>query len=554
MPKAKTRSFSIYLLKPGFNDTNSLDAESRLRPCSDVRALPAGASMFIMDSIPTAPWWKAYFDVGQELLQSHKGAIVFLPVRDRWCAITFGHVANKLKNNAYEYDFGLRVTLNCVQPGELRSTDTLEPGVARRQRTQLPTGSPLVDFDIDKDSSILKGLTGKVMPEYSEYFKHATGASNVRISTDRPSADLTKVCEQLLDIYAKDDYMAAFPDIRAIEPVKDPDVLVKLEQRLMEAFRSESVALTLSVPELLDYRAGLNVSFGGGGRSELFDDVAMPYYYKYLKVRGIRLDTVDIDLLRKHKLHLCDQDGQPQETFRVFDCLIFDSEIDGTSPHYHLCDGQWYALDRDFVAKLQADLDPYFVETTMPDFDHEGEGEYNEAVAAASPDYICLDKKNIARVGQTPIEPCDLFSVEGPAAVHTHVKISTRSQLLSHLFNQGLTAIEAIRLDPEMRQRYLDLVRANLGGRDGRRFTAPIEADNHCVVYSIVTHKPAAARSKNLPLFSQISLRRAIRQLTMWKVGVRCCYVPDRTMEAVEKASLPVPGAAAPGEAAAVTA
>jgi uncharacterized protein (TIGR04141 family) len=51
----------------------------------------------------------------------------FLPVDDRCFALSFGHVHHNLKEVSYEYDFGLRVTLNCVDPHELKARTHLNP-------------------------------------------------------------------------------------------------------------------------------------------------------------------------------------------------------------------------------------------------------------------------------------------------------------------------------------------------------------------------------------------------------------------------------------------
>ena len=109
----------------------------------------AGSSIYILDNMPTAPWWKSYFQLDLELRQAGKGALVFLPAGNRYFALSFGHVYHNLKDQAYEHDFGLKVTLNCIDPNELKSTDTLEPGAARRLRTQLPVGSDLNRLSIN---------------------------------------------------------------------------------------------------------------------------------------------------------------------------------------------------------------------------------------------------------------------------------------------------------------------------------------------------------------------------------------------------------------------
>jgi uncharacterized protein (TIGR04141 family) len=117
--------------------------------------------LFILDGTPQPPWWKSYFGVQRDLLQTSKGALVFLPVEGRVLALAFGHVAHNLKDESYEYDFGIKVTLNCVDPKKLKNTDTLEPGSARRQRTQRAIETELTYFDFDYDSAVLKSITGK---------------------------------------------------------------------------------------------------------------------------------------------------------------------------------------------------------------------------------------------------------------------------------------------------------------------------------------------------------------------------------------------------------
>jgi uncharacterized protein (TIGR04141 family) len=161
---AKSRPFSIYLLKPGQDDNNSLKDDHDLEP-TEAANLPEGAKLFVLDAGPTPPWWREYFGIKEELYQEHKGALIFLPVKDRHFALSFGQVFHHLSDTAYEYDFGLRVTLNSLDPKELKSADMVEPGVARRKRTQVPISTELTYLDFDGNSEIIKSLTGKVKAE-----------------------------------------------------------------------------------------------------------------------------------------------------------------------------------------------------------------------------------------------------------------------------------------------------------------------------------------------------------------------------------------------------
>ena len=104
---------------------------------------------------------------------------------ERCFVMTFGRTSHKILREAIEYDFGLRVTLNCVDPEKLNSTDTHDPETARRQRTQIPYAADLTFFDFDYDSNVLKSFTGKVTQDYSHLFRNATGSHSFKFSSKK---------------------------------------------------------------------------------------------------------------------------------------------------------------------------------------------------------------------------------------------------------------------------------------------------------------------------------------------------------------------------------
>lgn len=262
---SKSRSFSIYLLKNGYDASNALKDDHALDDGGDASELPEGASLFVLDGPPREPWWKSYFGLATPLTQSIKGALAFLPANDRCFALSFGHVFHNLKEESYEYDFGLRVTLNSVDPTKLKSTDILEPAAARRQRTQVPIDSDLTYFDFDRNSAVLKSLTGKVKDEHKELFRHATGASNLHLSTAVAPNGLVPLCEKLLELYASNAYKTTFPDIQNITPIRDPVVIAELNAKLLQALRNKSADLYLTVPDLINYRDNMYAAFSGAG-------------------------------------------------------------------------------------------------------------------------------------------------------------------------------------------------------------------------------------------------------------------------------------------------
>lgn len=542
---SKSRPFSIYLLKAGFDATNALEDDHELQPAAGATALPDGGTLFILDAERKHPWWRSYFGIQEELWQQFKGAILFLPVGDRCFALTFGHVLHHMKDEAYEYDFGLIVTLNSVDPKELKSADMIEPGPARRRRTQVPVSTELTYLDFDGNSEIIKSLTGKVKAEYKDLFSNATGSASLKISMKIDPGELAERCERLLALYDSEDYKETFPNIQNIVPVRDPAEVNRLNQLVLESVQSRDGSTTLTIPDIVDYRDNTCCMFQGpGGTSEVYPDISMEAFYDYLG-EDFDLNALTIDQLKSYRMILTDVEGAPGRTYGVFRSLIFDAEPQGEAVLYHLNEGDWYKAEKSFVARLKAYLDEKCEATDLCPYNHDGvkdgkavysEGNYNAAIPGWQGRFICLDQTDISPAGSTNIEPCDLYSVQadgdakcGHRASLYHIKISTRSSHLSHLFNQGVNSIELIELEETSRTKMQQLVVDRLGGNDQATYLAPFENFDFRVVFGIISHKDPAGLSDNIPLFSKISLMRNMQRLDVMRVPCALAFIPDES-------------------------
>ena len=514
---AKSRSFSIFLLKPGFTGENSLKDDHALERCENATNLPNGAVLYLYDKHPADPWWKDYWGIQQNLKQTLKGAIVFIPVADRCFAITFGHTYHNLKENSYEYDFGLRTTLNALNPQKIKSTDILQPEKAKRQRIQSPTNSDLTFFDINHDESIIKRLTGAVRDEYKDILTTITGASSLRISSKASAEEIPELCKKLLETYQLVDYKSTFPNIQSITPVKDPDIILQLNNQLLAAFNDEAIELVLTVPDILDHDTPFRIKYSGAGRSDKFyDDVYILHYRKYLNDRGQQIN--EIGPFKHHKLNIQNENGQTIKSYSIFKCFLFDTDLD--SSHYHLCEGEWYYVDANYLNKIRASVDPYFAEyDILNECNDKLENNFNKTIEKNNGDVICLDTTNIAPSGQTQVEPCDLVRRKDDQIHLIHIKISTRSAALSHLFNQGLNSVELLRIDEESKVKLNELTY--------NQFSDLVEKGNFVVVYGIVTAKNASKKSDNLPLFSRISLKRTIDRLKLMNIPAYIVFIKD---------------------------
>lgn len=540
----KARPFSIYLLKEEFDATNSLRDDHDL-DVSEATNLPEGAVLYILDSDPTPPWWRNYFSITEPLMQQFKGSLVFIPVGGRWFALSFGQVFHHLKDTAYEYDFGLRVTLNSVDPNELKSADMVAPGVARRKRTQVPVSTELTYLDFDGNSEIIKSLTGRVKEEYGELFKNATGSVSLKVSLNLEPGELPGICETLLTLYNSEDYKTSFPNIQNISPVNDPSKISELDDLLLSSLKSKDGKATLTIPEIIDYRDNTCCIFQGDGRaSDVFPDISLEEFYQFLG-EDYDIAGMTVERFKNFRMMLTDVDGVPGRSYGVYRSLIYDGQPQGEGLVYHLCEGKWYRVEKSYIERLKNYLDAKCADSDLPPYDHDvvkdgkaiySEEVYNAALPGLDNAYICLDRTDISPAGSTQIEPCDIYTVRadteascGKRSFFYHIKISTRSSHLSHLFNQGVNSADLIQLESVSREKIKALVTEKLNGNDPEIFLAPLNSLDFKVIFGIITHKNKDDRSDNLPLFSKISLMRNMQQLDVRKIPSVLMFIEDNS-------------------------
>ncbi|MGX4768763.1 DUF6119 family protein [Bradyrhizobium guangdongense] len=325
--------------------------------------------------------------------------------------------------------------------------------------------------------------------------------------------------------YESTDYQATFPDIQNIAPIRDPDLIEKLNGALVLALRKKEDALALVVPDLINYDDEIYACFRGAGASLIYDDIFIDRYYEYLESHDFDVKEVDLATIKKHRLLLTTEDGTQRDAHTIFKSLIFDAQLDGVS--YHLCEGNWYRVEKEYMARIKKFLDPLCEKIALPPYDQSSEGAYNQKVAEADPSLVCLDQENISPKGQTAVEPCDLYSVSDGYAVFDHVKVSTLSSKLSHLFNQGTNAVELLRAEEVAALNLEQLIKAKAKPEKVDALLAPLKAAKFSVRFVIVTHKDEARKSENLPLFSRISLMRNMKALQIRGIRGAYGFVPD---------------------------
>ncbi|MGW3993560.1 DUF6119 family protein [Amycolatopsis sp. NPDC004772] len=147
------------------------------------------------------------------------------------------------------------------------------------------------------------------------------------------------------------------------------------------------------------------------------------------------------------------------------------AEIIDPGCRYILLDGDWYRLGDKYLQHVDRIVTEAFANTpawTLPAWNMAPlnsatnsvhERDYNRYVPTVDDRFLCLDRKLLrTRVHPQGFETCDLL---GPGNVLVHVKkvsSETGSSVLSHLFAQGLVAVESLN-DPATWTEFIELVR-----------------------------------------------------------------------------------------------
>ncbi|PPG95667.1 DUF6119 family protein [Rathayibacter rathayi] len=522
------KSMSIYLLKHGVTVEQAIKDSSGYKEAQVATSVIPNLRVFLKPGNPKTPWWKTYLSLSDDLSQQSNSATAFVEIGKRIFVLAFGAGQYLLKEDSYVHDFGTRVVLNAVDPNKLKSTDTLDPESSQRRRTQIPYDGDLALLSFTSDSSVLKSLTGKARSEHRDLVRSVTGAACLRVSTPAEPGDLKVLLKRLHELYKSKKFRKIFPTIAQIRPVTDPSKIDPLNARLVASVFDISAPVVLTVPDVLDYGDETYVQFSGRGVSEIFDDVYIKHYREYLEGKGVTADSFTIDDLKHDELLLLDGSHDMKQRWSIFRSLVFETQA-GEGYSYHFSDGSWFRVATGLLESLKEFLDPYWIDATLPTHEWTSEAEYNIEASLATGS-ICLDQTNISPSGQAQLEPCDILRIGEEGIEFVHVKIGTSSATLSHLFNQAANSVQMLKTNEEAVNKLLKFVKEKASGDTAQNVEEALKKKSYTVSIAIVSHKRTPERKcMNLPIFSRISLRRALVALKAMSVTTTVQLVPDAT-------------------------
>ncbi|MFB9236303.1 DUF6119 family protein [Plantactinospora siamensis] len=463
------------------------------------------------------------------------GCAVVIAVDDQVYALTYGALGRFLVDTSLASpDFGLAFAVRSVSPQKIRQVRRKVFGTGGRvDRNLVPSGQHIRWYGIDKWGEIVGQLAGPIVNPRLTACGPAgrstsiSGGTSLGIDLGVEPPDLLADLREIARVCRRESPLADLEFVTQIRPIQRgdarlADVTGRLDKLLGQA---EPDGVGLAVPgDLVDriedaraYR--LRVAYAGR-KPAVVADLALDDILAQTREApaGQRWDG-----LRKGRIGLyADAAGRDELGSAPADRWLTAQLAHGASQLF-LHEGRWYEIGERHLEFLQAEIAEILARPTavaLPPWPvGMEEKDYNDLAAGAS-GYVPLDRR-LLRTAQHPrgIEGADLL---GPGGELIHVKRASGSAPLSHLFAQGVVAVDALKYERDARARLVERVRA-----ERPRHWLGLDFRPHTVVYAIALDRGRALTAGSFFTFAQVALYRAVKALRAENVDVQVVGIPS---------------------------
>ncbi|MEJ8406050.1 TIGR04141 family sporadically distributed protein [Brevundimonas vesicularis] len=540
-----TKTFSLYLAKDTVAKLEDLLTDGALDLIKrgkvervDSKDFGDEAVLFTFPGQPTTPKWVGHltpiFALQKRLTAESPCAVILFRLDKRFFALTFSYGHVYLEDAKTEADFGLKVAVNAVSDGKLRSVERSNIGAAIRDFAQAAGQRELRAFGFDEALDLIRKVSGYTSE--TDFAELVTGSRALRLSKRMELADVPASAAAALTLFNAKNYQdTAFAIIDFLAPVLDQDLKKSLDDELISTLRNGSDEFEVAIPDIISTGVG-SFRFENAGFSQYHADLSVELYRQEL---GDELLTLTIEELKKHRIAAYSDGGDNRvDHWSMRNALVGTVVLDGQ--RYALNEGTWYSIDQAYkdaadeaFQRLLGAPDPAFTplkkiiepkkkgkkEKTY----YQSEESYNEDIAASS-GYLLMDQKLI-EIADEPgrgMEACDLLDIAGRRFIHVK-KSSRQSSVLSHFFKQGGNAAQMLRKYHPFRVALVEKVRSLYGDDKANELNLALE--ERWTVEFQIADAPRADGNFNIPFFSKLTLRDQTRDMEAMQFDVGLKFI-----------------------------
>lgn len=506
-----TNKLSIYLIKEKYTELSYILKKNTTLDSTEIKDV---GTFYYSNSHQFRPEWiKDFFGIsldGVDIFSaSAKGLLLVkttIDSHERIFALTFGHGWTFLRPGVFEERFGLKTTLNIIDPENLRRVNKKNMSSTPKDTSeQLTKAGVASDFGIDIEQDLICSITGK--SSVADFGKTLTGKDSLTVSTKVDLSSIKNFLVMCYDKYNSKDYKKNFEWIDQIAEIKDPKLLEYLDEKMISDIKNGVLEKTwMAVPEIIDWEDISGFKYKDNKKSERYDDIHLGEFIKNLSED--EKDKLSLDTFRKN-IYCFDRNGDTIiHQWKAYNCLYSEVKEEKTNNTYLLSNGKWYEIEKEFAKQVNDDYQDIKSKKTiieLPNYKNKDENDYNIETSKVNSELYSMDRKNISYGGgYSKIEFCDLYSKNKKLI---HVKYYGGSSVLSHLFSQGVVSGELFISDSKFREKVNEKLPNShklLNTEDKPKAT------EYDVIFGIISH---SKKDLEIPFFSKVTLKNARKRL-----------------------------------------
>ncbi len=540
----KTKTYSIYLAKKTVIEFEEILKNDNLiedpNPIES-REFGEGGRLFIFENKLDEPVWyqdvKSVFTDMPKLKNDVSYGVIVFKQSGRIFAAAFGHGWQYINDEKVEKDFGLKVALNLLDASKINKIEAANLGESMKTASHSPFQRDFQAFGVDDALNLLNRITGKTAN--SDFANTISGATSFRFSKKMDITELPSVADAVLGFYLANGYASDdFRSIDKLRPVGEKTLQNELDEIAVDKIIAGEDNFELSIPGWSGEEIDL-YKFVGFRSTESFPELLLSDYREALGEEKLK-DLNPKIITSKHTIVAnLSNDNIPPRKFSIKNALIGTVVLEGGL--YAIYEGQWYRLDEAFKNSINGILPkvakqwegrwgnetPLRIKEITKDGETrlQTELEYNNDCAEKY-GLICLDRELL---GGNPdeykaFEACDLLDIRNKKLIHVK-KSSRHSNLLSHLFKQGVNSAKLLKFYDSARQALIDKVEEEK--REELREALGESLAGWTVEFHMIDFEPRVNGKSDIPFFSKITLKDEYQKLKLMNIDVALIFVPE---------------------------
>lgn len=449
-------------------------------------------------------------------------AVLVLAVDGRVYAIGFDQGFRLIPDRLKDTSFGLTFALRAVDPNAVFGMTSKVLGEGRTDITMIAGGAPVSCLGVKEYLRIVRKVAGEIHGVAltrtrlgNDTLVRVDGGYGLQLPLGIEAKNLVADIREVARVCRRNPPHHALEFIEHVRPVHDEATVEELDRVLDDVLGDAAGGLvTAAMPynrldeiaEARNYR--IKISKSEWRHSDEFD---LDYVLKRL---GMHRAGRRVPALRDAKVGLFRRADDRGSTDLATDPLIrwLEANVSIGSRRFHFTDNQWYEIGERYLPEMVGVVTRAIrpkASVELPKWvPGEEEGDYNANAPRRCPEpaYVCLDKKKVRNPLKSPdtLEICDLLAADGTMVM---VKQASGSDALSHLFHQGLVAVQMLLESAEVRERFARKVH-DVSGRVIAKDFKPER-----VVFAVLLKKGVELAPDTLFAFSQVALAQTVKLL-----------------------------------------